>query len=74
MIYVPKLIDFHYYHVPIKTLVTNYLQNCYRDVNHSHNLSVSQILCLKKTIVHHLSTGVPEFINIHDFLFMIIMY
>lgn len=74
MIHVPISIGFHYSHVPIKALVTNYLQNCYRDVNHNHSLSMSQILYLKKTIVHHLSIGVPKFINIHSFLFLISMY
>ncbi len=61
---------------------TTFLYQHYEDINDDHNLQMSHILCLIKTILHNASTYVHKFINsskysyisIHDGHGLMMMY
>ncbi len=53
---IPQLKSLYNFHVIIQALNTTSLCQHYKDINHDHNLQMSNILCLIETRIHHAST------------------
>jgi hypothetical protein len=49
-------------HVIIQTLNATSLCQCYKNINHDHNLQMFYILCFIETKIHHASIYVHKFI------------
>ncbi len=48
------------------------LHQHYKDINHDHNFQMSHILCFIKTIIHHASIDVHNFINSSKYSYIVI--
>jgi len=55
--------NLHNFHVIIQALNTTSLCQHFEDINHDHDLQMSNIFCLIKIRIHHASTNVHKFIN-----------
>jgi hypothetical protein len=73
MIWIPLIPPFknlYDFHVIMQALNTTSLHQHYEDINHDHNLQMSQLLCLIETKIHHASINVHKFISLSNYSYI----